>query len=152
VLADDLFHQQTIGVQLADLLVEPGNEDIIRFLAFVLVPVEYTNDHFQQELLPCLNLTGVYLVPGGQLGRRILTFDSFQLWALALALNDGLCFLCSLDMSHSSFTSTAAARLRAEPSLSRLSEKPDPLRDQVDPGRLPPREGVGGSDGGLVSK
>ena len=124
VLADDLFHQQTIGVQLADLLVESGDEGIIRFLAFVLVPVEYTNDPFQQGLLPCLNLIGVYLVPGGQLGRRILAFDSFQLWALAL--NDGLCFLCSLDMSHSSFTSTAAARLRAEPSLSHLSEKPDP--------------------------
>ena len=36
---------------------------------------------------------------------------------LTLALNDGLCFLRSFDMSHSSFTATAALILGAGLSL-----------------------------------
>jgi len=43
-----------------------------------------------------------------------------------LALNDGLCFLRSFDMSHSSFTATAALILGAGPSLTYLSEFPGP--------------------------
>jgi len=43
-----------------------------------------------------------------------------------LALNVGLCFLRSFDMSHSSFTATAASSLGAGSSLSYLSEFPGP--------------------------
>ena len=48
-----------------------------------------------------------------------------------LALNDGLCFFLSFDLSHSSFTATAALILGAGLSLSYLSEFPGPPQSQV---------------------
>ena len=65
-------------VQLADLLIEPGNKDRIALLAFVLVPTKDAGRSFQQGLLPGLDLPGMDLVAGGQLGHRLFTFHRFQ--------------------------------------------------------------------------
>ena len=54
-----------LHLQLADLLVEPGNKGVIGLLPFALVPVEDAGRSFSQGLLPCLYLPGMHLVPGG---------------------------------------------------------------------------------------
>ena len=67
----DLFRQEIpLDLQLADLLVKPGDKGVIGLLPLVLLPVEDIGRSSQQCLLPCLDLAGMDLVPGGQLGHR----------------------------------------------------------------------------------
>jgi hypothetical protein len=63
---------------LADLLVEPGDEDRIGFLAFFVVAAEDAGRPCQQGLFPSLDLARMDLIPGGQLGNCLLTFYCFQ--------------------------------------------------------------------------
>ena len=108
-----------LDLQLADLLVKPGDKGVIGLLPLVLLPVEDIGRSSQQCLLPCLDLAGWTSYRAASWATVSSPFTASN---ATLALNDGLCFLRSFDMSHSSFTATAALILGAGLSLSHLSE------------------------------
>jgi hypothetical protein len=89
---------------LADLLIEPGNKDRIALLAFVLVPIKDAGCPFQQGFLPGLDLPGMDLVSFRGRTSWATVSSPFTASRATLALNVGLCFLRSFDMSHSSLT------------------------------------------------
>ena len=93
-----------LNLQLADLLVEPGDKNLIGLMTFIPIPTEDTGRSFQQGLLPGLDLTGVYLVSFRGRTSWATVSAPFTASRATLALNDGLCFLRSFDMSHSFFT------------------------------------------------
>ena len=64
--------------QLADLLVEPGDEDRIGFLALFVVAAEDAGRSCQQGFLPRLDLARMDFVPGCQLGYSLSPLYRFQ--------------------------------------------------------------------------
>ncbi len=68
-------------------------------MVFLVILPEHTGCPFQQGPFPSLNLAWVDLEPGGQWATVNSTFTAFK---ASLALNDGLSFPRSFDMSHSS--------------------------------------------------
>ena len=57
-----------LHLQLADLLVQAGNQGGLVLGFLVLAVAEETGGAFGQGFLPSLNLTRVDFIPGGQLG------------------------------------------------------------------------------------
>ena len=116
-----------LDLQLADLLVEPSDEDRIALLAFVLVPIKDAGRPFQQGLLPSLDLAGMDLVSFRGRTSWVTVCSPFSASRATLALNVGLCFLRSFDMSHSSSRQQPlSVILGAELSLNHLSKFPGP--------------------------
>ena len=75
----DLCAQEIpLNLQLPNLLVEPGDESFLVLADLVLVSAEDIGRSSQQRLLPRLNLAGMDLVPGGQLGHRQFPFHRLQ--------------------------------------------------------------------------
>ena len=126
-----LLQEIPLHLQLADLLVQPGDQGGIVPGLLLLAVAENPGGALRKSLLPSLNLTGMDLVPGGQLSHRLLALQRLQSLPLrrqgaALALKAGLWFLRPCDISCSFPTATAALSLGAELSLRYLSEIPGP--------------------------
>ena len=64
--------------QLSDLLVQPGDQSRVTLGPLFLTIAEDTGRSLQQGLLPGLDLTRVNLIPGGQLGHRLLSLHRRQ--------------------------------------------------------------------------
>ena len=126
-----------LHLQLADLLVQAGDQGGVVPGLLVLAVAENAGGALHQSLLPGLNLPGMDFIPGGQLGHRLLALHRFQGLPLrrqgaTLALKAGLCFLRPCDISCSFPTATAAFSLGVGLSLRHLSEIPGP--PQLNPG------------------
>jgi hypothetical protein len=67
-----------LDLKLADLLVELSNKSFIGLLALIVVPTKDSRGSRQQGFFPGLYLAGMDLVPGGQLGHRLFTFNRLQ--------------------------------------------------------------------------
>ena len=80
----------------------------------VLTVAEDTGGALGEGLLPSLNLAGVDLVPGGQLGHRFLAPHRLQ---CHLGLESRAVFLRPWDISHSFLAATAALSLGADSRL-----------------------------------
>ena len=125
---DRLRQEIPLDLQLADLLVKPGDTRASSFLFFcslpllVLLPVAEDIAAAPSQLMPS-SMPGSGR-DGPRTGRPVgppSVLPSPHPRA-TLALNDGLCFLRSFDMSHSSFNSCQLRRiLGAGLSLSHLS-------------------------------
>ena len=117
-------------LQLADLLLQPGDKGGVVLGLLFLAVAEDAGGSFGDGFLPSLNLAGMNFVPGGQLGHRLIALHRSRACPAdaraTLALKAGLCFLRSLDISHSFPTATAALSLGAELWLAQLSSFPGP--------------------------
>ena len=71
-----LRQETPLPLQLADLLVEPGDEGGVAFGLLILTVAEDAGGALHKGFLPSLNLPGVDFVPGGQLGHRLLPFTA----------------------------------------------------------------------------
>jgi len=76
--SEPLRQEIPLNLQLANLLVEPGEKGLIALLALVVVPIEDAGRPFQQGLLPGLDLAGMDLVPGAQLDHSLLSLQRLQ--------------------------------------------------------------------------
>ena len=62
----------SLHIKLDDLLVEPDDEGCVTFRTFGAVSGKDAGTSFQQEFLPSLDLAAMDLVPGSELGHRLL--------------------------------------------------------------------------------
>ena len=103
-------HPLPLHLQLSDLLVQAGDQRGVALGLPVLTVAQDTGVTLGEGLPESLNLAGVDLVSGRQLGTESSPFTASR---GTLALKAGLCFLRSLDISHSSLAATAALSLGA---------------------------------------
>ena len=130
-----------LHLQLADLLVQPGDQGVVVPGLLLLTAAEDAGGAFVECFLPGLNLARVDFIPRGQLGHRFLALHRFQSLPLrrqgaTLALKAGLCFLRPCDISCSFPTATAAFSLGAGLSLSYPSTFPGPLQPTISTGTM----------------
>ena len=128
--AGHLRQEIPLHLQLADLLVQAGDQGVVVPGLLLLAVAEDTGGALYLSLLPGLNLPDMDLVPGGQLGHRLLALQHLK---SHLALKAGLCFLRPCDISCSFPTATAALSLGAGLSLAYLSEIPGPPQVKLEP-------------------
>ena len=67
-----------LHLEMVDLLVQSGDQRRVALPTFVPVSVEDPGRSLKEDLLLSLGLTGMDLVPGGQLGQRILLLHRLQ--------------------------------------------------------------------------
>ena len=79
-----------LHLQLADLLVQAGDQGGVTLGLLVLTVAEDASGAIGEGLLPSLNLAGVDLVTGGQWATVSLPLTASR---ATLALKAGLCFL-----------------------------------------------------------
>ena len=110
-----------LHLQLADLLVEAGDQGGVVPGFLVLAVAEDAGGALHKGFLPSLNLAGVDLVPGRQLGLRLLALDRFQRHP---GFEGRAAFLRPWEIPQSSLAATAAFSLRAGLSFGDLSDFP----------------------------
>ena len=110
-------------LQLADLLVQAGDQGGVVPSLLVLAVAENAGGALRKSLLPSLKLPGMNFILGGQLDHRLLAFQRLQ---SHLGLERRAMLPASLRHFLLLPTATAVLSLGAGLSLNRLSEIPGP--------------------------